>query len=65
MKVTQDMTWVSLPVDSLKPAAYNPRKKLKKGDKEYEKIKKSIVEFGYVCLLYTSFWKGTTEYQKG
>lgn len=48
MKVTQDMTWVSLPVDSLKPAAYNPRKKLKKGDKEYEKIKKSIVEFGYV-----------------
>ena len=48
MKVTQDMTWVSLPIDSLKPAAYNPRKKLKKGDKEYEKIKKSIVEFGYV-----------------
>mgnify|MGYP000992070186 FL=1 len=48
MKVTQDMTWVSLSIDSLKPAAYNPRKKLKKGDKEYEKIKKSIVEFGYV-----------------
>ena len=48
MKVTQDMTWVSLPIDSLKPAAYNTRKKLKKGDKEYEKIKKSIVEFGYV-----------------
>ena len=43
MKVTQDMTWVSLSIDSLKPAAYNPRKKLKKGDKEYEKIKKSIV----------------------
>lgn len=55
MKVTQDMTWVSLPVDSLKPAAYNPRKKLKKGDKEYEKIKKSIVEFGYVDPIIVNF----------
>lgn len=32
----------------MKPAAYNPRKKLQKGDKEYEKIKNSIQEFGYV-----------------
>ena len=32
----------------LKPAAYNPRKKLKKGDKEYEKIKQSLLKFGYV-----------------
>lgn len=55
MKVTQEMTWVSLPVDSLKPAAYNPRKKLKKGDKEYEKIKKSIVEFGYVDPIIVNF----------
>ena len=31
-----------LPVTVLKPAAYNPRKKLKPGDKEYEKIKNSI-----------------------
>lgn len=29
-------------------AEYNPRKALKKGDSEYEKIKKSIQEFGYV-----------------
>ena len=28
-----------LPVTVLKPAEYNPRKKLKPGDKEYEKIK--------------------------
>ena len=28
-----------LPVADLKPAEYNPRKKLKPGDKEYEKIK--------------------------
>ena len=35
-------------MDALRPAAYNPRKKLKAGDKEYEKIKNSILEFGYV-----------------
>ena len=35
-----------LPVTDLKPAAYNPRKKLKSGDAEYEKIKNSIQEFG-------------------
>lgn len=35
-------------IDELKPANYNPRKNLKLGDKEYEKLKKSIKEFGYV-----------------
>ena len=40
-----------LPVSVLKPAAYNPRKKLKPGDKEYEKIKKSIQEFGFADPL--------------
>ena len=43
-----EMKWQSLSVDVLHPAAYNPRKKLKAGDKEYEKIKNSILEFGYV-----------------
>lgn len=42
------MEWRTIPVEELKPAAYNPRKKLKAGDKEYEKIKNSIQEFGYV-----------------
>ncbi len=42
------MQWKTLSVDVLRPAAYNPRKKLKAGDKEYEKIKNSILEFGYV-----------------
>ena len=42
------MQWKTLSVDALRPAAYNPRKKLKPGDKEYEKIKNSIQEFGYV-----------------
>lgn len=35
-------------VNDLIPAKYNPRKDLKPGDKEYEKIKNSINEFGYV-----------------
>jgi len=42
------MQWKTLSVNELRPAAYNPRKKLKAGDKEYEKIKNSILEFGYV-----------------
>ena len=37
-----------LRINDLIPAGYNPRKKLKPGDKEYEKIKNSITEFGYV-----------------
>lgn len=32
-------------IADLKPAKYNPRKKLKPGDKEYEKLKKSIESF--------------------
>ena len=35
-------------VDKLNPAKYNPRKDLKKGDPEYEKLKRSIETFGYV-----------------
>lgn len=34
--------------DKLIPASYNPRKELKPGDPEYEKLKRSIEEFGYV-----------------
>ena len=40
-----------LPVSVLKPAEYNPRKKLKKGDKEYKKIENSIREFGFADPL--------------
>lgn len=35
-------------VAELKAAEYNPRKDLKPGDAEYEKLKRSILEFGYV-----------------
>lgn len=38
-------------VTDLIPADYNPRKDLKPGDKEYEKLKRSITEFGYVDPL--------------
>ena len=38
-----------LKVEELKPAEYNPRKKLKPGDKEFEKLKKSIEEL-YIFL---------------
>ena len=35
-------------IDELLPASYNPRKDLTPDDKEYQKIKRSIEEFGYV-----------------
>jgi ParB-like chromosome segregation protein Spo0J len=34
--------------DRLNPAKYNPRKDLKPGDSEYEKLLRSVEEFGYV-----------------
>ena len=41
----------------LNPAAYNPRRDLKPGDKDYEKLKRSISEFGYVEPV---IWNKTT-----
>lgn len=41
----------TISIAELKPATYNPRKKLKPGDKEYEKIKNSIQEFGFADPL--------------
>lgn len=35
-------------INELKAAEYNPRVALKAGDKEYEKLKRSIEQFGYV-----------------
>lgn len=35
----------------LKIATYNPRKELNEKDKEYQKIKNSIIEFGYVAPI--------------
>lgn len=37
-----------LSVDKLLPASYNPRKDLQPGDEEFEKLRRSVEEFGYV-----------------
>ena len=52
----------TLPVDKLIPADYNPRKDLKPGDPEYEKLKRSITEFGYVEPV---IWNKTTGHVVG
>lgn len=44
-------------VTELIPAEYNPRKDLKPGDPEYEKLKRSIEQFGYVEPV---IWNQTT-----
>ena len=41
----------------LNPAAYNPRKDLKPGDREYEKLKRSITTYGFLEPL---IWNKTT-----
>jgi len=38
----------SIEIERLKAAAYNPRKDLKPGDIEYDKLLRSVEEFGYV-----------------
>ncbi len=43
-----EMNIQKLPISALKPAKYNPRKDLKPGDPAYEKIKRSMNDFGYV-----------------
>ena len=50
-----EMQWQTLPLSQLRPAAYNPRKALKPSDKEYQKIKNSIQEFGYVEPIIVNF----------
>ena len=44
-------------VAELLPADYNPRKDLRPGDPEYEKLKRSIEQFGYVEPV---IWNATT-----
>ena len=46
-----------LKIAELNPAKYNPRKDLKPGDAEYEKLKRSIEQFGYVEPV---IWNQTT-----
>ena len=44
----QDMIIRKVPVTDINPAEYNPRKDLKPGDPAYERLKRSMTEFGYV-----------------
>lgn len=52
----------TLPVAKLTPADYNPRKDLQPGDPEYEKLKRSLEEFGYVEPV---IWNKTTGHVVG
>lgn len=47
-KINTGMDIRMIPVSQMKPAKYNPRKDLKPGDPAYEKIKRSLTDFGYV-----------------
>ena len=51
------MKIITLPVSDLHPADYNPRKDLAPGDKQYEKLARSIETFGYVEPI---VWNRTT-----
>ena len=46
--MNHEMEIRKISVSDIRPAKYNPRKDLKPGDAEYEKLKKSIETFGYV-----------------
>ena len=52
----------TLAVSKLIPADYNPRKDLRPGDPEYEKLKRSLEEFGYVEPV---IWNKTTGHVVG
>ena len=48
MKRSSDMEIRRVPVSKLNPAAYNPRKDLQPGDAEYQKLARSLNQFGCV-----------------
>ena len=48
MQKSHQMTLEVIPLTDINPAPYNPRLDLKPGDPDYEKLKKSILEFNMV-----------------
>lgn len=50
----------TIKLSELNPAKYNPRKELKPGDAEFEKLKRSIEQFGYVELIVVNEATGFT-----
>lgn len=57
MRIGGNMVIEKIPIEQLKTAEYNPRKDLKPGDAEYEKLKRSLEQFGYVEPV---IWNKTT-----
>ena len=49
-------------VSQLLPADYNPRKDLKPGDKEYEKLKRSMERHHFSCRWWSSETEGSHRY---
>ncbi len=56
----KDMNIRKFKLSELNPAKYNPRKALKPGDPEFEKLKRSITEFGYVELIVVNIANNNT-----
>ena len=56
------MQIAKLKTEQLTPSDYNPRKDLKPGDPEYDKLKCSIEQFGYVEPV---IWNKTTGHVVG
>lgn len=46
--MTKQVEFQELELDKLQPAPYNPRIDLQEGDEEFEKLRRSIEEFGFV-----------------
>lgn len=42
------MEIIQIPIERINPTPYNPRVDLQPGDSEYEKLKRSLMEFGFV-----------------
>jgi DNA modification methylase len=45
---TPEFTVERVPIEKINPASYNPRRKLRRGDKEWEDIRASIERWGFV-----------------
>ena len=55
-----EMNIKRMALTDLNPAAYNPRKELKPGDEQFEKLKRSIETFGYVEPIIVNTRTGNT-----
>lgn len=54
----KDLQTREIHVSEIKPAYYNPRRELHPGDTEYEKLKQSLLEFGYIDPIVWNEYNG-------